>query len=47
LSGRKTGLDDAASQPEGVDTPREELDELKSQLAAMQQRLERLAKDRD
>jgi polyhydroxyalkanoate synthesis repressor PhaR len=47
LSGRKTGPDDATPQPEGTDTPREELDELKSQLAAMQQRLERLAKDRD
>jgi polyhydroxyalkanoate synthesis repressor PhaR len=47
LSGRKTNPDDLAAQPENVETPREEIDELKTQLAAMQQRLERLAKDRD
>ncbi len=47
LSGRKVAPDESASQPENSETPREEIDELKSQLAAMQQRLERLAKDRD
>ena len=47
LSGRKTPTDEGTPQTENGDTPREEIDELKTQLAAMQQRLERLAKDRD
>jgi polyhydroxyalkanoate synthesis repressor PhaR len=47
LSGRKVPLDEGTAQPESSDTPREEIDELKTQLAAMQQRLERIAKDRD
>jgi len=47
LSGRKVPSDEGAPEPENSETPREEIDELKTQLAAMQQRLERLAKDRD
>jgi polyhydroxyalkanoate synthesis repressor PhaR len=47
LSARKVPIDEGALQPENSETPREEIDELKTQLAAMQQRLERLAKDRD
>jgi polyhydroxyalkanoate synthesis regulator protein len=47
LSGRKVALDESGSPAESSETPREEIDELKTQLAAMQQRLERLAKDRD
>jgi polyhydroxyalkanoate synthesis repressor PhaR len=47
LSGRKVPIDEGAPEPENSETPREEIDELKTQLAAMQQRLERLAKDRD
>ncbi len=47
LSGRKVPTDEGAPEPENSETPREEIDELKTQLAAMQQRLERLAKDRD
>jgi polyhydroxyalkanoate synthesis repressor PhaR len=47
LSGRKVPLDEGAPEAENSETPREEIDELKTQLAAMQQRLERLAKDRD
>jgi polyhydroxyalkanoate synthesis repressor PhaR len=43
---RKAFPGDEAAHPEGGDKPRE-IDALKSELAAMQQRLERLARDRD
>jgi polyhydroxyalkanoate synthesis repressor PhaR len=44
---RKTFPGQAATPAESSEPPREEIDELKVQLAAMQQRLERLSKDRE
>jgi polyhydroxyalkanoate synthesis repressor PhaR len=44
---KKAVSEDATARLGGTETPREEIDELKSQLATMQQRLERLAKDRE
>jgi polyhydroxyalkanoate synthesis repressor PhaR len=45
---KKVSPDDpAGARPETAEKPREELDELKNQLAAMQHRLERLAKDKN
>jgi polyhydroxyalkanoate synthesis repressor PhaR len=39
--------DDATRTPGDADAPKGEIDELKAQLTAMQQRIERLAKDRE
>jgi len=48
LQGKKAGEQGSGDQPEaGAEAPKGEIDELKAQLSAMQQRIERLAKDRE
>jgi polyhydroxyalkanoate synthesis repressor PhaR len=46
-SGSKPAGADSGEHADSADTPREELNELKAQLSAMQQRLERLAKSNE
>ncbi|WP_295557929.1 polyhydroxyalkanoate synthesis repressor PhaR [uncultured Hyphomicrobium sp.] len=47
LQGKKIGAESDADVSVGVEAPKGEIDELKAQLSAMQQRIERLAKDRE